>query len=157
MELGLFDQVSDALRGLVPEELGELRIGARQWGIKVWFDVDVCPREHYEAQVVGAKHVQGARVLALELGFHAEHPKPSDNDDAVEPLLRAEATWRTALGESAVAGPFLGREGWQRVSEIWADPDLSDPEVCFEIADRLAEYIVALEPLRTSGSQAARR
>jgi hypothetical protein len=48
-----------------------------------------------------------------------------------------------------VAGDFLGRPGWQRVSETWADPDLSDPELCFEVADRLATYIAALEPLRS--------
>ena len=49
-----------------------------------------------------------------------------------------------------MAGPFLGRSGWQRVSETWADPDLSDPEICFEIADRLAAYVNVLEPLRAA-------
>jgi hypothetical protein len=34
------------------------------------------------------------------------------------------------------------------VSETWPDPDLSDPELCFEVADRLASYITVLEPVR---------
>ncbi len=144
----MFDQVADAVRGLVPAELGELRVAPRQWGLKVWFDDEVCPRAHYEAQVLGAKHVPEARVLAVEVGFHAEHPKPPDNEAALAPILAGERTWRRELGKTAVAGPFLGRDGWLRVSETWVDPDLGDPELCFELGDRLAAYVTALEPLR---------
>jgi hypothetical protein len=146
--MGLFDQVADALLSLVPADLGELRTQPRRWGLKAWFETEECPREHYEAQVVGARHVPGADVLAVEVGFHAEHPKAPDNAAAMAPILRGEAGWRKALGPEAVAGDFLGRGGWQRVSETWADPDLSDPELCFELADRLAEYVIALEPIR---------
>lgn len=149
MELGLFEQVDDALRGLVPDDLGALRTNARQWGIKVWFDAEACPREHYEAQVINARHVPEATVLALEVGFHAENPKPADNDACLAGIARSERRWRKALGPEAVAGPFLGRDGWLRVSEAWPDPDLSDPELCFEVADRLATYIVAIEAART--------
>ena len=149
MELELFDQVADALRALVPAELGSLRTQPRRWGIKAWFDVEACPREHYEAQVISAKHVAGAEVLAVEIGFHAEHPKAPDNDAALAAIVAAAPAWRDELGPEAVAGAFLGRNGWQRVSETWADPDLSDPEVCFEVADRLATYITALEPVRS--------
>lgn len=153
MELELFDQVADALRALVPTELGDLRTQPRRWGIKAWFDVDDCPREHYEAQVISAKHVRGAEVLAVEVGFHAEHPKEPDNAAAMASILAAAKTWTGELGPEAVAGEFLGRAGWQRVSETWDDPDLSDPELCFEIADRLAAYMTALEPVR-SGARA---
>lgn len=149
MELELFDQVADALRALVPGELGDLRTQPRRWGLKAWFDADECPREHYEAQVIAAGHAPGAEVLALEVGFHAEHPKAPDNDAALEPILAATGTWSEELGPDAVAGAFLGRAGWQRVSETWSDPDLSDPELCFEIADRLATYVTALEPVRS--------
>ena len=149
MELGLFDQVGDALLGLVPDTFGAFRLQARQWGIKAWFDADACPREHYEAQVIAPRHVTGAEVLALEVGFHSEHPKAPDNVAALAPILRSEKVWRTVLGSPAQTGDFLGRSGWQRVSEAWIDPDLSDPELCFEIADRLADYITALEPLRS--------
>ena len=148
MELELFDQVADALRAMVPGELGELRTQPRRWGIKVWFDALDCPREHYEAQVIAARHVPGAEVLAIEVGFHAEHPKPADNAAAMEALRSGEPSWRSDLGPEAEAGDFLGRAGWQRVSETWPDPDLGDPELCFEVADRLAAYLSALEPLR---------
>lgn len=150
MELELFDQVADALRAMVPDELGDLRTQPRRWGIKVWFDAADCPREHYEAQVISAVHVPDAEVLAVEIGFHAEHPKAPDNAAALAPMVAAAAAWRPELGPDAVAGDFLGRSGWQRVSETWADPDLSDPEICFEVADRLASYITVLEPVRGS-------
>lgn len=151
VDLGLFDHVADAVRSLVPAELGALRTAPRRWGLKVWFDADDCPRVHYEAQVIGARHVPEAEVLAVEVGFHAEHPRSPDNEAALAPLVRAEAMWRPELGEAAVAGPFLGRAGWLRLSETWVDPDLGDPDVCFDLADRLATYLEVLEPLRRRG------
>jgi hypothetical protein len=149
VELELFDEVAEALRGFVPPELGELRIQARRWGLKTWFGPATPPKVHYEAQVIGATHVPEATVLAIEIGFHAEHPKPDDNDAAMAPLLAARSRWRKALGREAVAGGFLGRpDDWQRLSETWPDPDLSDPELGIEIASRLTDYVCAIEPLR---------
>ena len=148
MEYGPFDQIADAVLAVVPAELGELHVQARRWGIKVWFDAESCPREHYEAQVIPARLAPGAEVLAIEIGFHAEHPKAPDNDAVLAPIAAAERSWRKALGDGAQAGPFLGRGGWVRVSETWVDPDLGDPELPFEVADRLATYIEAIEPLR---------
>lgn len=147
MELTLFDEVSEVLRGLVPEELGQVRTQARRYGMKAWFGPVTPPRVHYEAQVIGATHVPGAQVLAVEVGFHAEHPKPADNDALLQRLLDAEPRWRPELGADAQPGPFLGRDGWQRLSETWPDPDLGDPELGIELAVRLAEYITALDPL----------
>ena len=149
MELGVFDEVADALRGLVPHDLGELRSRARRYGIKVWFGPAAPPREHYEAQVIGAEHVDDATVLALEIGFHAEHPQLEPNDAALDALLAARPKWKRVLGNEAVGGPFLGRpDDWRRLSETWPDPDLDDPALTFEIAARLTDYITALEPVR---------
>jgi hypothetical protein len=148
MELSLFDEVADLARGLVPQELGEFRERHHRYGIKVWFDTVKPPREHYEAQVVGAKHVRDATVLALEVGFHAEHAKVDANEAALARLVGAEKKWRRSLGKEAVAGEFLGADVWRRISETWPDPDLSDPDMAFEIAARLTDYITALEPLR---------
>ena len=150
MDLGLFDQVADALAAMVDPGLGVLRTAPRRWGIKAWFDDEQCPKEHYEAQVVGARHVPGAEVLAIEVGFHAEHPTTSDNDDAIAPLIAHEPAWRAELDGEPEVGEFLGRTGWRRVSETWLDPDLTDPELCFELADRLARYLEVLEPVRRS-------
>jgi hypothetical protein len=154
VELGLFDDVADALHGLVPPALGQMRCRAQRYGIKVWFDTEKAPREHYEAQVVGARHVDGASVLALEIGFHAEHRQVADNDAALARLTTASARrkWRGPLGDEPVAGGFLGRsDDWRRFSETWLDPDLGEPGLAFEIAARLTDYVTALEPLRHGG------
>lgn len=149
MELELFDEVAEMLRGVLAPDLGEPRISARRYGIKVWFGPATPPREHYEAQVIGAKLVPDATVLALEIGFHAEHPTLEANDGAMAPLLARSSAWRKALGRSATAGGFLGRpDDWRRLSETWADPDLGDPDLGIEVASRLTDYVTTLEPLR---------
>ncbi len=149
MELELFDEVAEALRGMVDPTIGELRVRARRWGVKVWFGPAEPPREHYEAQVIGARDVPAAEVVAIEIGFHAEHRDETANEAALGTLVRHQERWRTALGPDAVAGPFLGgAEHWRRLSETWPDPDLSDPDLGMEIAARLADYLDAIEPLR---------
>ena len=140
----LFEAVGDAVTGMTP--IAGLRSRWHRYGVKVWVGAEQPTRAHYEAQVVGAKHVPGAKVLAIEVGFHAEHPKPADNDAVLAALLAKERTWRKVLGAEAEAGPFLGRDGWARVSETWVDPDLDDPDLAFELAARLTDYVTALEP-----------
>jgi hypothetical protein len=150
VELQLFDEVGEVLRGLVPDSLGELRTRHHRYGVKVWFGGDKPTREHYEAQVIGAKHVPEATVLALEIGFHAEHRDPAENERVLKELLGSERRWRRTLGTAAVAGEFIDdRNGWQRLSETWPDPDLGDPDLPMDLAARLTDYITALEPLRT--------
>jgi hypothetical protein len=152
VQLALFDEVGEALRGLVPVELGEPRVRAHRYGVKVWYGPVKPLREHYEAQVIGPQYVEDATVLAIEVGFHAEHPKVDDNDLVIARLVARKSQWRKVLGTHAVAGPFLGRpEDWRRVSETWADPDLGDPELPIELATRLTDYITALEPARRDG------
>ena len=148
MELGLFDEVADLVRGMVPPNLGEFRERHHRYGIKVWFGPVTPPREHYEAQVIGAKYVAGAKVLAIEVGFHAEHRDEDKNEAAVAGLAAAEKKWRKTLGKEPEAGVFLGADVWRRVSETWPDPDLSDADMAFELAARLTDYVTALEPLR---------
>jgi len=148
VEVHLFDAVSVNLRALVPAELGEVQVKAHRYGIKAWFGSATPSREHYEAQVIGKRHVPEAAVLALEVGFHSEHPKPADNAATLAHLTAHERRWRKAVGREATAGPFLGtRDEWTRVSETWADPDLGEPDLAFELAARLTDYIAALEPV----------
>ena len=147
----MFDEVADALRGMVPPELGELRYRAHRYGIKAWFGTRDAPREHYEAQVIGKEHVKAAKVLGIEVGFHAEHAKKAENEAVVAHLAAAEKRWRKTVGKEAVIGGFLGRsETWRRVSETWPDPDMSDPELAIEIAACLTDYMTALEPVLRS-------
>jgi hypothetical protein len=143
----LFDDVADAVRGLAPPKLGACHCTNHRYGVKVWFGGEKPTRQHYEAQVIGPEHAPPAKVLALEVGFHTEHPKEADNEDVLSQLLRSERKWRRALGEEPVAGTFLGRaDHWRRISEVWPDPDLSDPDLVFELATRLIDYMSSLEP-----------
>ena len=150
MEPTLFDDVAAILPGLVPEELGPVRQQARRYGIKVWFGApSKADREHYEAQVIGADAVPDAKILALEVGFHAEHTKEADNDAVLSRLLAKEKTWRKVIGQEPAAGEFLGRAvHWRRISETWPDPDLGERGLAFEIAARLTDYVTGLEPIR---------
>jgi hypothetical protein len=150
VERSLFDDVAHALRGILPAGSEPAHVTYHRYGIKVWLGSDRPAREHYEGQVIGRQYCPGARVLAIEVGFHSEHPKETDNDEVIARMRRSEKKWRRALGDDAVVGPFLGRaEHWRRVSETWPDPDLGDPELVFQLAGRLNDYIQALEPYRT--------
>jgi hypothetical protein len=72
----------------------------------------------------------------------------ADNEAVILALLKRESRWRKTLGDEAVAGEFLGRDTWRRISETWPDPDLGDPELVLELGTRLTDYITAIEPLR---------
>jgi hypothetical protein len=146
--VNLFEEVAEAVRGLAPAELGTFRHRTHRYGTKIWFGEPDPPREHYEAQVIGATHVPDAEVLAVEVGYHAEHRDPAVNEAAIAGLRAAEPLWRGTLGDDAEIGPFLGRDGWFRISETWPDPDLEDPELGTELAIRLVDYVSALEPAR---------
>lgn len=149
MEEFLFDQVGEAMRTLVPAELGTIRLRPRRWALKLWFGPADPTREHYEAQILGAQHLPAGATIGIEIGFHAEHTDPADNDACIARLTRRGGGLRTALGRQAEVGGFIGRpDQWRRVSEVWVDPDLGDPELPWEIATRLTDYVLTVEPLR---------
>jgi hypothetical protein len=155
----LFEDVADALRGLQHGDFAELHCTYHRYGIKVWLGpATKAPREHYEAQVIGPRYVPKASTLGIEVGFHSEHPQEADNEAVISELVRSERSWRKRLGREVRVGAFLGRaEHWRRVSEVWPDPDMSDPELIFELAARLADYLTALEPCRTARQRTAGR
>ncbi|MEA3075405.1 MAG: hypothetical protein QOF60_313 [Actinomycetota bacterium] len=157
MDPALFEEVAAILPGLVPEELGPVRQRARRYGIKVWFGPPSKPiREHYEAQVIGAADVPEARILALEVGFHAEHTKEAENEAVLAALMAKERAWRKIVGREPVAGEFIGAAAhWRRISETWPDPDLGERGLAFEIAARLTDYVTGLEPVRRARTPAA--
>ena len=150
MDENLFDRVAEATRSLVPPELGTLRLRPRRWSLKVWFGPAEPVREHYEAQLLGSNHLPKGASVGIEIGLHAEHKLPADNDACLARIEAGSADWRKELGPEAEMGGFIGRpDQWRRVSEVWVDPDLGDDELAWEIAIRLTDYIVCLEPLRT--------
>ena len=145
----LFSEVADLVQAMVPPELGTLRTRSHRRGVKVWFDTEKPGREHYEAQLLSRRHVDGDEGTAVEIGFHSEHPDEARNSEIVAALAAAESTWRAELGTSAELAPFLGAANWRRLSECWIEPDLDDPELAFELAARVVDYVTALEPLRS--------
>ncbi len=160
MELPLFEEVGEAVRSMAPDDVGTVRFRAHRRGLKVWCippgiaadQVEAAggkaPREHYEAQVLTRRHVDGTEGTALEIGYHAEHRDPASNAAAVETIAATESTWRTILGDEAEIGEFFAMPDWRRVSEVWLEPDLDDPELAVEVASRLVDYLEAIEPAR---------
>ena len=145
MSRAFFETVDDALHGFLPPSLRGFDSHRTSMNLKVWYDEG---REHYEVQLVHGP--------ALEVGFHAEHPKPDDNDAVIAHLLASEKQWRRIVGQEAQVGDFLGRQDkWRRVSETWPDPDLGDGDLVIEIATRLTDYITAIEPVRRRRSPRA--
>lgn len=158
MELGFFEQVGEVARLGVDDDLGEVHHRAHRGGVKLWFGQEQAAREHYEAQLVSNRHVDGTAGHVLEIGFHAEHRDEAANQAAVTRLVDAAGRWRRSLGaveiepdgvnhDVVVADRFLGNDRWRRVSETWPDPDLDDPELAFEAGARLAAYVNAFEPI----------
>lgn len=139
-----FEQVADTLVGLVPEELGVPETRVTSTNLKMWFGPD--GREHYEAQYL--------RDGTFEIGFHAEHRAAERNDAVLGALAAREKQWRRRLGAGAVAGEFVGADGgpWRRISEVGPPPEASDVEAALEVAERLAAYAEALEPIRLRAS-----
>lgn len=148
MEQSLFEQVGEAVRSMVPDGLGEYRSRSHRRGVKVWFDTEKPGREHFEAQLLSRRHVDGTEGMALEVGFHAEHRDPALNEQVIERLESRSKTWRKQLGKEAEVGEFFGADQWRRVSEAWIEPDLEDPELVIEVAARLVDYLAAIEPAR---------
>ena len=138
---GFFDWVFDAFEGMASAVDGELHSTSHPRGLKVWYGD--AKKEHYEAQLIRVNN-------SGDIGLHVEYSKDDENQVVLDNLLGRERVWREELGDSAVAGRFLGADRWRRISEVWDAPDPADPESTFEIAARLADYVMAIEPLRRS-------
>jgi hypothetical protein len=152
MSRAFFDAVNDALVGFIRPALRTYEARPSPRNLKVWFEPD--QREHYEVQLIGRAALMRSGLRgassALEIGFHAEHAARERNEAVMRRLRASERSWRRALGREPEAGEFIGMRagGWMRLSELWVDADASDDGAAIEAADRLARYIVALEPAR---------
>lgn len=148
MELSVFEEAAELVRSMAPDELGAVRVRAHRRGVKVWFDTEKPTKEHYEAQLVSRRYVDESEGMVLEVGFHTEHKEVAKNAAVIDRITTQEKQWRKELGKEPEVAPFLGADNWRRVSEIWAEPDLDDPELSFEIASRLVDYVAVIEPAR---------
>ena len=148
MELPVFEEVAELVRAMAPESIGLVRVRAHRRGVKVWFDTDSATREHYEAQLLRRNYVDGRDGMAVEIGFHAEHKDQTHNVAVIDHILRTEKKWRKELGKEPEVATFFGADNWRRISEAWIEPDLDDPEIAFEIASRLVDYVSVIEAAR---------
>lgn len=144
----MFDEVAELVRAMSPAEIGEVHVRAHRRGVKVWFDTEAPTKEHYEAQMLSRRYVDGIEGTAIEIGFHSEHKDQADNVAVIERVVRSEKKWRKELGKEPQVDTFYGADNWRRVSEAWIEPDLDDPEITFEVASRLVDYISVIEPAR---------
>ena len=146
-----YDAVGDALSNFLPPSLRDFEWYRSSHNIKLWYGPE--GREHYEVQLI-----KYDKRIGLEIGWHAEHKEAELNDAALDKLLSAEKKWRTKLGKDPEAGKFIGYQAknWRRLSEFWDGAEGGDdPELAVDAAQRLAEYITALEPLRAKRSARA--
>jgi hypothetical protein len=151
MELTAFDEVAELVRAMTPAEIGDVRVRSHRRGVKVWFNTEAPTKEHYEAQLLSRRYVDGIEGMALEIGFHSEHKEMARNVSVIDRIRTSEKSWRRELGKEPQMDVFYGAENWRRVSESWIEPDLEDPEITFEIASRLVDYVSVIEPARESG------
>jgi hypothetical protein len=138
-----FDQIDDELRGLVGPALRDFHSFKSSALVKVWF---ADPAVHFEAQRLSLRWAPDP-THRCEVGLHLEHTAASRNDEILRALV-ARTTWRKAL-PAAVAGEAIGPQAsvWRRISEIVEGAGTDDPDLAGEIAERLASYVKALEPL----------
>ena len=99
--------------------------------------------------MIGAEAVADAQVLALEVGFHAEHPSIGHERCRPRPARaqREEVAARDRAPRRSPGRSSAGPTSWRRLSETWPDPDLGDPGLAFELGACLTDYITAIEPL----------
>ena len=144
MGRAFFDQVDDELRGFLGPALRGY-LGERNGRlIKLWYGH---PRAHFEAQLVGPRWSPTGGP-AVEVGLHLEDPDPAVNEATLASLLAAGPAWRAQLPHAA-AGLFIGPRAaqWRRLSEFLPETDPDDPDLASEVAERLATYVRALQPL----------
>ena len=67
----MFDEVAELVRAMSPAEIGEVHVRAHRRGVKVWFDTEAPTKEHYEAQMLSRRYVDGIEGTAIEIGFHS--------------------------------------------------------------------------------------
>lgn len=140
MSRQFFEQVADALEGLLPPDLGPWSTRVTSANLKIWFGDD--KQEHYEAQFLRDGH--------FEIGFHSEHRAAERNEAVLSRLVHPRSAWQMVLGDQPTAGHFVGADDspWRRLSEVDRAPQTLDVDAALEIAHRLVTYATALEPHR---------
>jgi hypothetical protein len=138
-----FDQVDDEVRGLVGPALRNYQTDKSGRLLKAWYDD---PAVHFEAQHLSPAW-SPSPAPSMEVGLHLEYRLPQRNESILRRLLELRGSWEDRLPE-AVHGEAFGPQGpaWRRLSEI-VEIDALDEDLAGEMADRVAAYIVTLQPV----------
>ena len=126
-----YGDVAEQLPSMLPPDLRDYQTSRMGGVIKVFYDDR---RQHYELWF---------RAGGLEVALHLEG---SSQDEAVAQLLeRRLAAIRERLGGDVRLEPF--GKGWVHLYELWRGASRQQG-LAAEAAERLAEYVRVLEPLR---------
>ena len=127
-----YAEVAEALPVLLPKDLRDYQTSRMGRVFKVFYDA---PKQHFELWF---------RDGGLEVALHLEGR--GDQDEPVLRTLESKLpTIRKRLGGDVRLDPF--GKGWMHLYELW--PGASrEPDLAQDAADRLAEYVRLLEPIR---------
>ena len=126
-----YGDVAEQLPSLLPPDLRDYQTSRMGSVFKIFYDDR---RQHYELWF---------RAGGLEVAFHLEG---GAQDEAVAEILeRKLASIRKRLGGDVRLESF--GKGWIHLFELWNGAS-RQPGLAAEAAERLAEYVRVLEPLR---------
>jgi hypothetical protein len=126
-----YADVTEQLPALLPQALRDFQTARMGSVFKVFYDDR---QQHFELWF----HAGG-----LEVAFHLEGGEA--DGDVVELLTRRLAGIRRQLGGDVRLEPF--GKGWTHLFEVWKGVSRR-PGLAAEAAERLAEYVRVVEPLR---------
>ena len=129
-----YAEVAEELPTMLPKDLRDYQTQRMGGVFKVFYDDR---RQHFELWF---------RDGGLEVAFHLEG-RPEDDEAVLRVLERRLQAIRKQLGGDVRLEPF-GRD-WTHLYEHWRGAS-RQPELASEAAERLAEFVRAIEPLRRS-------
>jgi hypothetical protein len=126
-----YADVTEQLPALLPRDLRDFRTARTGSVFKVFYDDH---HQHFELWFHGA---------GLEVAFHLEGG--AEDGEIAKLLERKLANIRRQLGGDVRLEPF--GKGWTHLFELWRGVSRG-PDLAAEAAERLAEYVRVVEPLR---------
>ena len=126
-----YAEVAEQLPAMLPRDLRDFQTQRMGGVFKVFYDDR---RQHFELWF---------RTGGLEVAFHLEGG--TDDDDVAAVLEKKLTQIRKHLGGDVQLEPF--GKGWTHLFEVWRGAS-REPGLAAEAAERLAEYVRVVEPLR---------
>ncbi len=127
-----YADVAEGLPALLPPDLRDFEVARMGRVFKVWYEER---RQHFELWF---------RDGGLEVAFHLEG-RPEDDEPVLIVLASKLASIRKRLGGDVRLEPFGPH--WTHLYEHWRGAR-REPGTAGEAAERLAEFIRSIEPIR---------